>query len=75
MAHERVSGERPKTVRMSVPATPAPVDTARHWYGGNYLGAPPPASARQDLARGGWGSRQGTDEGRDRQGERCRRDA
>ncbi len=51
------SGDRPAS-----PASEAPADTARHWFGGNYLGAAPPASARPELSRGGWGSRSREDE-------------
>ncbi|QNE06139.1 hypothetical protein [Croceicoccus marinus] len=40
----------------------APAETAKSWFGGNYLGAAPPASARPELSCGGWGSKRREDE-------------
>ncbi|ARU16437.1 hypothetical protein [Croceicoccus marinus] len=40
----------------------APAETAKSWFGGNYLGAAPPASARPELSRGGWGTKSREDE-------------
>lgn len=37
-------------------------EPAKRWFGGNYLGAAPPASARPELSRGGWGSKRREDE-------------
>ena len=44
------------------PADSARPDVTRRWFGGNYLGAAPPASARIELSRGGWGSKSRADE-------------
>ncbi len=48
------SGQVPGAAKTS--ADSARLDETRRWFGGNYLGAAPPASARIDFSRGGWGA-------------------
>ncbi|MAL27112.1 MAG: hypothetical protein CL820_14735 [Croceicoccus sp.] len=62
------------TLRSAAPVTPAPADAAVHWHGGHYLGAAPPAGARFELSRGGWGTRSDDTVIRAKDTERCRRD-
>ena len=53
----RSGGKRLGAEPAETQAAIAHADTARRWFGGNYLGAAPPASARTELSRGGWGSK------------------
>ena len=68
------SGRKVLTLRSAAPVTPAPADAAVHWHGGHYLGAAPPAGARFELSRGGWGTRSDDNVVRAKDTERCRRD-
>ena len=73
-ANAKGTGRKVLTLRSAAPVTPAPADAAVHWHGGHYLGAAPPAGARFELSRGGWGTRGDDNVVRAKDTERCRRD-